>query len=78
MVIAPASTGKDKSRRIAVKKILQTNRGIRSIDIPSVRMFKIVVMKFTEPRMLLTPAMCKEKIPRSTAPPACPTTDNGG
>ena len=35
-------------------------------------------MKFADPRILLTPAICNEKIARSTAPPACPITERGG
>lgn len=78
MVIAPARTGRERRSRIAVSRTLQINMGIRSNSIPSPRIFMIVVMKFTEPRILLIPARCKEKIDRSTAPPECPTTDKGG
>ena len=41
-------------------------------------MFRMVVIKLTEPRILLTPATWREKIPKSTAAPGCPTTDKGG
>ena len=78
IVIAPASTGKDNKSRIAVRRTLQTKRGIRSKVNPSPRIFTMVVMKLTEPRILLTPAICNEKILRSTAPPGWPTTDRGG
>jgi len=76
--MAPASTGSDKRRRIAVNSTLQTKRGIRSNDIPSPRILMIVVMKFTAPRILLTPAIWREKILKSTEPPGWPITDNGG
>jgi hypothetical protein len=56
MVIAPANTGSDKRRRMAVRKTDQTNNGVRSHDIPVVRMLIIVVMKFTAPRIDLAPA----------------------
>jgi len=78
MVIAPAKTGSERRRRIAVNKTAQTNKGISSIVIPSPRMLEIVVIKLALPRILLTPAKCKEKIPRSTAPPGCPTVERGG
>ena len=70
MVIAPARTGSLRSRRIAVRNTAQTNRGIRSIVIPVVRMLITVVMKLTAPKIDETPARCKEKIPRSTEAPA--------
>lgn len=35
-------------------------------------------MKLALPKILLTPAKCKEKIPKSTAPPGWPTVDKGG
>lgn len=74
--MAPAKTGRDSNSNTAVSKTLQTNKGIISMDIP--RIFIIVVMKLIEPKILLTPAMWREKIPRSTAAPECPTTDRGG
>lgn len=63
---------------MAVNKTDHTNRGISSIDSPSGRIFEIVVIKFADPKILLTPAKCKEKIPRSTAAPGCPSVDKGG
>jgi hypothetical protein len=56
MVIAPAKTGKDKSKRIAVITIDQTNRGIRSKVIPLDRMLITVVIKFTAPKIDEIPA----------------------
>lgn len=56
MVIAPASTGSDRSSRITVKNTAHTNRGIRSSRIPLVRMFRTVEIKFTAPRIDDAPA----------------------
>ena len=78
MVMAPARTGRDKRRRMAVKSTLHTNSGISSIDIPTLRILIMVVIKFTEPRILLIPAIWREKIVISTEPPECPTTESGG
>jgi hypothetical protein len=68
--MAPASTGKDRSNRMAVIKTDHTKRGIRSIVIPLARILIVVVIKFTAPRIEETPARCNEKIARSTEPPA--------
>jgi len=46
----------ERRSRIAVKKIDQTKRGIRSIVIPLVRILMHVVIKFTAPKMEETPA----------------------
>lgn len=70
MVIAPARTGKDRSNKIAVITTDQTNKGIRSIVIPLVRILIVVVIKFTAPKIEDTPAKCKEKIAKSTEAPA--------
>lgn len=77
-MIAPASTGRESSSRMAVSSTDQTNKGIISIDIPSARIFPIVVIKLADPKILLTPAKCKEKIPKSTALPGCPRVERGG
>jgi hypothetical protein len=69
-VIAPARTGRDSKRRIAVKKTDQTNKGVRSQVIPATRMLIIVVIKFTAPKIELAPAKCKLKIDKSTDAPA--------
>lgn len=55
-MIAPARTGSDRSRRIAVIFTPQTNRGIRSITIPLDRMLITVVMKLIDPRIEEIPA----------------------
>jgi hypothetical protein len=70
MVIAPARTGRDRRRRMAVKKTDQTKRGVRSHVRPIARILMIVVMKFTAPRMEEAPARCNLKIDRSTEAPA--------
>jgi len=48
IVIAPASTGKDR-RRIIVNKSDQTNSGTRSSSIPAERILRIVVIKLIAP-----------------------------
>lgn len=70
MVMAPASTGRERRRRITVTKTDQTKRGSRSNRIPGARMLITVVMKFIEPRIEEIPARWREKIARSTDPPA--------
>jgi hypothetical protein len=70
IVIAPANTGSDRSRRIAVILTPQTNRGTDSKFIPLGRIFITVVMKLIDPRIEDTPAKCIEKIARSTDGPA--------
>jgi len=66
IVIAPASTGRDRSSRMAVISTDHTNSGVLSIEETDVRMFEIVVMKFTAPRIDDAPAKCNLKIPMST------------
>ena len=78
IVIAPASTGKDSNSRIAVSRTDHANRGINSRDSPSPRMLEMVVIKLALPRILLTPARWREKIPKSTAAPWCPRVESGG
>jgi hypothetical protein len=70
IVIAPAKTGKDKSKRIAVITTDQTNKGIRSKVIPLERILITVVIKLTAPKIEEIPARCKEKIAKSTEAPA--------
>ena len=70
MVIAPANTGKDNKSKIVVTKIDQTNKGIRSNNIPNARKLPSVLKKFTAPKIDLTPAKCREKIAKSTDLPA--------
>lgn len=70
IVIAPASTGKDRSNRTAVITTAQTNNGIRSRRSPFHRMLITVVIKFRAPRIDEIPAKCNEKIAKSTEGPA--------
>lgn len=56
-MIAPAKTGRDKRRRMAVIKTDQTNNGIRSIFIPVDRILITVVIKFTAPKIDEAPAI---------------------
>lgn len=56
MVIAPARTGRERSKRKAVIKMLQTNSGIMYIGIPCARMLKIVTIKLIAPRIDEIPA----------------------
>jgi hypothetical protein len=55
IVIAPASTGRERRRRMAVIKTAQGNRGIKPKFIPNTRRLIIVLMKLTAPS--------KEEIP---------------
>jgi hypothetical protein len=70
IVIAPARTGRDRSRRMTVRRTAHTNSGIRSNRIPFHRMLITVVMKFTAPKIDEAPAKCREKIAISTEGPA--------
>jgi hypothetical protein len=70
-VIPPAKTGSDNNSKIAVIKIDLTNSGKRFQVKPRARMLQIVTMKLIAPAILLIPAMCKLKIPKSTAGPEC-------
>lgn len=79
IVIAPAKTGRDNNKRMAVRNTDQTNRGVRSHVIPVVRMLMIVVMKLTAPKIEEAPARCNLKMDRSTDAPACAIpADSGG
>lgn len=69
IVMAPASTGRERRRRTAVINTDQANRGTVSNVIEEDRMFRIVVMKLIAPRIDEAPAKCKLKIARSTEMP---------
>ncbi len=69
-MIAPAKTGRDSSNKIAVINTAQANKGIRSRIIPKVRRFPKVLIKFTAPKIDLTPAKCSDKMAKSTDLPA--------
>jgi len=70
-VIAPAKTGKERRSKIAVIITDQTKRGIFSSFILWVRIFIIVEIKFTAPKIEERPAIWREKIVKSTAGPLC-------
>jgi hypothetical protein len=55
IVIAPANTGREKSKRKEVTIMDQTNKGRRSILNPENRILKIVVIKLILLRMEETP-----------------------
>ena len=69
IVIAPASTGRDKRSKNAVIKTDHTKSGSLCILNPGPRMLKMVVIKLMAPRILDAPERCKLKMARSTAPP---------
>jgi hypothetical protein len=69
IVIAPAKTGSDNKSKIAVIITDHTNNGIRSNPIIFDRIFKIVVIKLIAPIIEEIPAIWREKITKSTAPP---------
>lgn len=69
IVIAPASTGRESSRRKAVIRTDHTKRGMRCRISPGPRMLKTVTIKLIAPRIEDAPDKCKEKMARSTAPP---------
>lgn len=71
IVIAPASTGRERSRSTTVMVTAHTNNGIRSSRNPCHRILITVVMKFTAPRIDEAPAKWREKIAKSTEGPAC-------
>lgn len=69
MVMAPARIGRERRSRIAVIKMDQTNRGVRSHVIPGDRMLIIVVIKLIAPKIEDTPARWILKIVKSTEAP---------
>lgn len=69
-MIAPAKTGSESSNNTAVINTDHAKRGIRSRNMPKTRRLPNVLIKFTAPRIELTPAKCSEKIAKSTEPPA--------
>jgi len=78
IVIAPARTGKDRSKSTTVIDTAQTNNGIRSSCIPCHRIFTTVVIKLIAPKMDEAPARWREKIARSTEGPAWAIFDAKG
>jgi len=55
-VIAPARTGRERRRRIAVRNTDQTNKGSWSQESPGARILMMVVMKLIAPRIEEAPA----------------------
>ena len=76
--MAPASTGNDKRSKIAVIFTDHTNKVIRSKAIPSHRILITVEMKLIAPKIEEAPAKCREKIAKSTDPPACAKFEDKG
>jgi len=70
-VIAPAKTGRESNNSTAVIRTAHANKGIRSRIIPNTRKLPKVLIKFTAPKIELTPAKWREKIAKSTDAPAC-------
>ena len=78
-MIAPANTGRESNSKIAVTKIAQLNKGNLCKLIPLVLIFNVVTMKLIAPNNEETPAKCRLKIAKSTAPPECDwILDKGG
>jgi hypothetical protein len=73
IVMPPANTGNERTSKIAVKKILQINKGIFSHDILGFRKLIIVQRKLILPPIEEAPAICNLKIAKSTLIPGCPT-----
>jgi hypothetical protein len=60
IVIAPARTGKESKSKKAVMYTAHTNNGVLLAVIPGARIFVIVTIKFTAPKIEETPAKCSE------------------
>lgn len=69
IVIAAARTGKARSNKKTVTKILQANSGKEAMKSPGVRMLRIVTIILIAPNKEESPARCRLKIAKSTAPP---------
>lgn len=67
--MAPARTGRDRRRRIAVRITDHGNRGVLSPFCPFVRRLRMVAMKLAAPRIDLAPARWREKMAISTGGP---------
>jgi hypothetical protein len=68
-VIAPAKTGNDNNNKNAVINTDHTYKGNLCINIPGLRILKIVTMKLIAPKIEDAPAICKLKIAKSTEGP---------
>jgi len=69
IVIAPANTGNDNNNNTAVTKTAQPNKASLCNLIPGLLIFRIVVMKFIAPNILLIPVKCIANIAKSTLGP---------
>lgn len=72
IVIPPAKTGRERTKRIAVKKTVHTKRGMCSHVIEGSRKLLMVHRKLIDLPILEAPATCKLKIAKSTLKPGCP------
>lgn len=68
IVSPPAKTGKDNTNMYAVTITAHKNKGICP-HVACILALTIVVMKFIEPKIDLTPAKWREKIAKSTLAP---------
>ena len=66
---AAASAGKASNTRIEVSRTFQVKIDILNIVIPGARIVKIVVMKFTPPRIVPTPLIARPISQRSAPIP---------
>jgi len=71
IVIAPAKTGKDNNKSIAVTNTAQTNKGSLVNRKPRHLILYIVTKKLIAPAIDEAPAKCKLKIAKSTENPEC-------
>jgi hypothetical protein len=71
IVIAPANTGKESNNNKAVIITDQTNKGNWSNFILNNFIFIQVVIKLIAPKIDEIPAICNEKIDKSTDLPIC-------
>jgi len=78
IVIAPAKTGKDNTKRNTVTNTDQTKRPICSNEIELLRRFFTVHIKLIPPKIELTPAQWRLKIDKSTLLPGWPRVLKGG
>lgn len=77
--MAPAKTGKERRRRMAVIATAHEYNLHNSIFSLCTHKLKKVVMKLIAPKIDLAPARCKEKIARSTPSLGCEDNkDRGG
>jgi len=67
--MAPANTGNDKSKSIAVIKTAHTNKGNLRKYKPGHLILTIVTIKLIAPAIEEIPAICKLKIAKSTEQP---------